>query len=106
MENPTMKTTKPFVLLTLFAFVVLVAARRAEAAPCSTAAAAGKWAYTYTGTIFTPSGPLSDASVGHFSADQQAISLAARHAALRAAPGLNKSPTRTALNQTVRQQRQ
>ena len=36
---------------------------------CSTAATAGKWAYTYTGTIFTPSGPLPVASVGHFSQD-------------------------------------
>jgi hypothetical protein len=27
---------------------------------------AGSWAYTYTGTIFTPNGPLPAASVGHF----------------------------------------
>jgi len=39
------------------------------AGQCSTAATAGKWAYTYTGTIFTPSGPLPVASVGHFSQD-------------------------------------
>ena len=50
-------------------FTVLVAPPQAEAAQCSTAAAAGKWAYTYTGTIFTQNGPLPAASVGHFSAD-------------------------------------
>jgi len=35
----------------------------------STAASAGKWAYTYTGTVFTQNGPLPAASVGHFSQD-------------------------------------
>jgi len=48
---------------------VLVAPLQAEAAHCSTAASAGKWAYTYTGTIFTSNGPLPAAAVGHFSAD-------------------------------------
>ena len=38
-------------------------------AACSNATAAGKWAYTYTGTIFTPNGPLPAASVGHFGQD-------------------------------------
>jgi hypothetical protein len=50
-------------------FTVLVAPLQAEASHCSTAAAAGNWAYTYTGTIFTQNGPLPAASVGHFSAD-------------------------------------
>jgi hypothetical protein len=50
-------------------FSVALASLPAEASHCSTAAAAGKWAYTYTGTIFTPSGPLLAASVGHFTAD-------------------------------------
>jgi hypothetical protein len=36
---------------------------------CTIAGAAGKWAYTYTGTIFTQNGPLPAASVGHFSED-------------------------------------
>jgi hypothetical protein len=36
---------------------------------CSGASVAGKWAYTYTGTIFTQNGPLPAASVGHFSQD-------------------------------------
>src|SRR5882724_1593449 len=50
-------------------FGIAMAPLQAEASHCSTAAAAGKWAYTYTGTIFTPSGPLLAASVGHFRAD-------------------------------------
>jgi hypothetical protein len=44
---------------------------RAHAAQCSTASTAGKWAYTYTGTIFTPNGALPAASVGHFRQDAQ-----------------------------------
>lgn len=62
----------PSVFLTIcLALVVCVGVSplEAEAAHCSTAAAAGRWAYTYTGTIFTPSGPLPAASVGHFSQD-------------------------------------
>jgi hypothetical protein len=42
---------------------------QAEASQCSAAATAGKWAYTYAGTIFTPNGPLPAASVGHFVLD-------------------------------------
>jgi hypothetical protein len=42
---------------------------RAQAAQCSTNSTAGKWAYTYTGTIFTPTGALPAASVGHFKQD-------------------------------------
>lgn len=41
----------------------------AHAAQCSQASAAGNWAYTYSGTIFTPSGPLPLASVGQFKQD-------------------------------------
>jgi hypothetical protein len=52
-----------------FVFSVALTPLQAEASHCSTAAAAGKWAYTYTGTIFTQNGPLPAASVGHFSAD-------------------------------------
>ena len=50
-------------------FVLALAPSRAEASPCSTASTAGNWAYTYTGTIFTPNGPLPAASVGHFHQD-------------------------------------
>jgi hypothetical protein len=61
----------PRILATFLAFVFSVALTplQAEASHCSTAAAAGKWAYTYTGTIFTQNGPLPAASVGHFSED-------------------------------------
>src|ERR1700751_4513282 len=52
-----------------FAFSVALAPLQAEASHCSTAASAGKWAYTYTGTVFTQNGPLPAASVGHFSQD-------------------------------------
>lgn len=51
-------------------FVLALAPLQAEASHCSTAAAAGKWAYTYTGTIFTQNGPLPAASVGHFTTDK------------------------------------
>ena len=50
-------------------FSVALAPLQAEASHCSTAAVAGKWAYTYTGTIFTQNGPLPAASVGHFTQD-------------------------------------
>jgi len=50
-------------------FSVALAPLQAEASHCSTAAAAGKWAYTYTGTIFTQNGPLLAASVGHYVLD-------------------------------------
>jgi hypothetical protein len=62
----------PSVFLTIcLALVVCVGVSplEAEAAHCSTAAAAGNWAYTYTGTIVTPSGPLPVAAVGHFRED-------------------------------------
>ena len=36
---------------------------------CSLASTAGAWAYTYTGTIFTPNGPLPLASVGRYTQD-------------------------------------
>jgi len=52
------------------AVIVLVALVPLQAATvhCSTAAAAGKWAYTYTGFIVTANGSLPAASVGHYTA--------------------------------------
>jgi hypothetical protein len=41
----------------------------AQASHCSTATTAGNWAYTYTGSVFTPNGPVPAASVGHYSQD-------------------------------------
>jgi hypothetical protein len=51
------------------AFFVITAPLQAETRRCSTASTAGNWAYTYTGTIFTPSGPVPAAAVGHFHQD-------------------------------------
>jgi hypothetical protein len=53
----------------VFVFSVALAPLQAESSHCSTAAAAGNWAYAYTGTIFTPNGPLPAAAVGHFHQD-------------------------------------
>jgi len=38
-----------------------------HASHCSNTSTAGNWAYTYTGTVFTPSGALPLASVGRYS---------------------------------------
>jgi hypothetical protein len=72
MKNPgrrnLMKTNFARALLVLGAtFILALAPLQANA--CSTAGQAGKWAYTYTGTIFTPNGPLPAASVGRFRQD-------------------------------------
>jgi hypothetical protein len=72
MKNPgrriVMKTNFARALLVLGATFILVLAPL-QAGACSTAGQAGKWAYTYTGTIFTQNGPLTAASVGHFHQD-------------------------------------
>jgi hypothetical protein len=49
-------------------FFAALAPVQAESSHCSTAAAAGKWAYTYAGSIVTASGSLPAASVGHYTA--------------------------------------
>jgi hypothetical protein len=49
--------------------VAVLTPLQAAASQCSLAAAAGKWAYTYTGTLFTPSGPVPVAAVGHYTLD-------------------------------------
>jgi hypothetical protein len=65
-----MKTNFARALLVLGATLVLaLAPLQAEASHCSNAGAAGNWAYTYTGTIFTQNGPLPAASVGHYHQD-------------------------------------
>ena len=54
----------------ILGFLILtLATLQAEAGSCSQAALAGRWTYTYTGTIFTPSGAFPLASVGHFHQD-------------------------------------
>jgi hypothetical protein len=61
-----MKTTFAKTLLLGMVAVAALVPLQAQAALCSTAGVAGNWGYTYTGTIFTTSGPLPLASVGHF----------------------------------------
>ena len=62
-----MKSNIMCALLVLGAtFVLALAPLQAKASQCSTAAEVGNWAYSYTGTIFTPNGPLPAASVGRF----------------------------------------
>ena len=69
-------------------FCVFLAPLHAEAARCSTAATAGKWAYTYTGTIFTQNGPLPAASVGHFSQDEAGNLTGSQTRSVAGSPGV------------------
>lgn len=39
---------------------------QAGAQQCSAAGLSGKWAFSYTGTVILPTGPVAVASVGHF----------------------------------------
>ena len=64
-----MKKTIGRTILGLGAVLAVILAPALAQAGCSNASAAGHWAYTYSGTIFTPSGPLPAASVGHFRQD-------------------------------------
>jgi hypothetical protein len=56
-------------LLVLSALAAAVTPVQAQAKHCSNATAAGRWAYTYTGSILTPVGWVPAASVGHFRQD-------------------------------------
>ena len=56
-------------ILGLGAVLAVILAPALAQAGCSNPSAAGHWAYTYSGTIFTPGGPLPAASVGHFRQD-------------------------------------
>jgi hypothetical protein len=60
-------------MLSVGVLIFTLAAGQAEASSCSQADLAGRWSYTYTGTIFlsTPTGtvPLPLASVGHYRQD-------------------------------------
>jgi len=62
MKNSTLRTLMALGAISIATLLPI----HAHAAGCSAASVAGNWAYTYTGTIFTPSGPLPAASVGHF----------------------------------------
>src|SRR5258705_12745347 len=56
-------------LLLTAAFAAIMVPLQAHASHCSNVGQSGSWAYTYTGTIFTPGGPLPAASVGPFNQD-------------------------------------
>ena len=60
---------------------------QAKANQCSTAGEAGNWAYTYTGTIFTPNGPLPAASVGRFHQDAQGNVTGSQSRSIAGIPG-------------------
>jgi hypothetical protein len=53
-------------MLSVGVLVIALTATRSEASSCSQAALAGKWTYTYTGTVFTANGAFPLASVGPF----------------------------------------
>jgi hypothetical protein len=81
----------PSVFLTTclaFVFSVALTPLQAKASHCSTAAAAGNWAYTYTGTIFTQNGPLPAASVGHFTADSAGKITGSQARSVAGSPGI------------------
>lgn len=63
-----MKSKFVCALLVLLAMAAL-APVQTWASPCNLANVAGNWDYTYTGTLFTPNGPLPVAAVGHFHQD-------------------------------------
>jgi hypothetical protein len=66
-----MKTKLAHALPVLATFILALAPLQAHANRCSQASAAGNWAYTYTGTIFTASGPVPAAAVGHYKQDAE-----------------------------------
>jgi hypothetical protein len=59
-------------IIFLAALVALAPAAQAHNRSCSQEGAAGKWGYTYTGTIFHPTaGAILTASVGRFTQDAE-----------------------------------
>lgn len=64
-----MKTNLVRNLMGLAIFLGAALAPLEARATCSIASTGGNWAYTYTGTIFTPGGAAPAASVGHFRQD-------------------------------------
>ena len=64
-----MKNSFARALAMLAAVVVIWVAPLSAREACNTASTAGAWAYTYTGTIYTPNGPIPAAAVGRFKGD-------------------------------------
>ncbi len=68
--------------------VLVLGIAPAEAQKCSLAGTVGDWAYTYTGTIFTPNGPLPAAAVGHFHSDTAGNVTGSQARSVAGSPGL------------------
>jgi hypothetical protein len=69
LEGGFMNRNLRIAMLSVGVLVFALAAGQAEASSCSQAALAGRWSYTYTGTIFLPTGAFPLASVGYFRQD-------------------------------------
>lgn len=62
-------TPKSLAILCFLALALVGSAQANNGRHCSGASAAGKWAYTYTGTLILPSGAVPVASVGSYTQD-------------------------------------
>lgn len=71
-------------------FSIAVTPLQAAASQCSNAAAAGKWDYTYTGTILTANGSLAAASVGHYSVDAAGNLVGGQTRSVAGVPGVEE----------------
>jgi hypothetical protein len=68
-EGGFMNRNVKMAMLSVGILVFVLTAGQAKANTCSQADLGGRWSYTYTGTIFLPSGALPLASVGHYRQD-------------------------------------
>jgi hypothetical protein len=69
MKRNIASTTLVIISVVALCMSLASAARGEDNASCSTSSVAGKWGYTYTGTIFLPTGAAPVATVGSFSLD-------------------------------------
>ncbi|MDQ6825503.1 MAG: hypothetical protein M3007_08600 [Candidatus Eremiobacteraeota bacterium] len=70
MKRGLVATALVAILLTAFSLNPAAPARAFGAGGgCSNASAAGNWGYTFTGTLFPPTGPVQVAAVGKFTQD-------------------------------------
>jgi hypothetical protein len=71
MKHNLSRTTLAIVFLSLLHVSLSPATRAQGGGHCSSWSVAGKWGYTYTGSILLPTGPVPVASVGQFTLDAQ-----------------------------------
>ena len=69
MKRHVARTTLAIIFVVTLCMGLASAAYAADIGSCSTASVAGKWAYTYTGTIILPTGAVPVATVGSFTLD-------------------------------------